>query len=155
MKSLLFKLLDLVLFFRPKDGTIIQRLYCVEAGPTHQKLVQVAFGGEPIETWYTFSGKVYRTREWPVKRTGFVLPWIESDPKVPWFDSYAGPKRDFHGSQQILLPSEIRRFPYLTVEFTRTGFRLLVRFGYLFKYDPNMKIKNLLNHSSACQLPPH
>lgn len=149
MKSILFKFLDLILFFRPKDGTIIQRLSCVEEGPTHQRLVPVGSSShiEATETWYTFSGRVYRTREWPVKRTGFVVPWTKSEPEVPWFDRYAGPKRDFHGSQKIYLPAKIRRFPYLTVEFTEKGFRLLIRCGYLVKYDPEMKIKNLLNQT--------
>lgn len=147
MKSLFFKFLDLVLFFRQKDGTVIQRLICVEEGPTHQRMIPSS-SHQACETWYTFSGRVYRSREWPVKKTGFVVPWTHSEPHVPWFDAYSGPKRDFHGSEKIRLPSKIKRFPYITVEFTEKGFRLLIRCGYLFKYNHDMKIINLLNHKT-------
>lgn len=152
MKSFLFKLLDLIIFFRPRDGTIIQRLSCVDRGPTHERMIQ-AKNGDFSETWYTFGGRVYRTRTWPVKRTGFVLPWTKCEPHVPWFHSYAGPKRDFHGSDTILVPSKIQRFPYLDIIFTQKGFSLCIKFGYLFKYHPNMKITNLIGQTTESSLP--
>lgn len=151
MKSFLFKLLDLIIFFRPKDGTIIQRLSCVDRGPTHERMVQVNDGGD--ETWYTFGGKIYRTRTWPVKKTGFVLPWTKCEPHVPWFHSYAGPKRDFHGSEEILLPLKIQKFPYLDIIFTQKGFSLKIMCGFLFKYSKPLKVTNLIGQTTETSLP--
>jgi hypothetical protein len=147
IRTILFSLIDLLIRIRPKDGTVVHRLKNVEG--TH-KWVPAGQSYVPdihTETWYTFGGKVYRTRIWPAKQTGFVIPWVRSEPEVPWFHEYAGPKRDFHGGP-VVVPSKIRRFPYPYIEFTGKGFRFTIGIGYLFQYDPEQKIINLLGLSS-------
>ena len=141
LKSILFSLIDLVISLRPRDGTIVNILR--EKSPGRWVQVQEAQPREGDEVWYTFSGRVYRTRKWPPEGSGFVIPWVRSSPPVPWFHAYAGPKRDFHG--EFVLPTRIRKFPYPCVEFTPKGFRLLVKTGYMFSYD-NVTLTNLLGH---------
>lgn len=130
--------------FRPKDGTVINSLRRVEGTNKWVPVRSLSSLSSPdVEIWYTFAGRVYRTRTWPVVKTGFVIPWIKSDPDVPWFYSYAGPKRDFHGSDPVL-PTRIRRFPSPHIECTGKGFRLTIGIGYLFEYG-KCKLTNLLN----------
>lgn len=149
LKGLFFKLIDVIMFFRPKDYTIVQKLTCIERGPTHQKMVPCVKGTDEI--WYTFGGKVYRTRTWPLKKTGFVVPWTKSSPELPWFRAYAGPKRDFHGNVPEPLPCKILRFPYPTVEFTNKGFSLKIKCGYLFKYHTPVNIISLFGTQKSIQ----
>jgi hypothetical protein len=146
IKSILFSLIDILIRLRPKDGTVINRLVKVQGTDRWVPLRALGSCETGTETWYTFGGKVYRTRTWPVKKTGFAIPWVRSDPMVPWFHAYAGPKKDFHGGP-IEVPSRIQRFPYPYVEFTGKGFRLTIKIGYLITYCPNTKILNLFGQT--------
>lgn len=151
IKSIFFSLIDILIRLRPKDGTIINRLRRVEGTDRWVPARAISSDGFCTETWYTFGGRVYRTRTWPAKKTGFVIPWVRSDPVVQWFHEYAGPKKDFHGGP-VEVPSKIQRFPYPYVEFTGKGFRLVIKIGYLITYCPNMKILNLFGHTPKIPL---
>ena len=143
LRSIIFSLIDLMIRLRPKNESVVQNLMRVEG--TNKWGPAASVVGAEIETWYTFEGKVYRTRTWPAKKTGFVIPLLKSDPDVPWFQAYAGPKRDFHGGP-LVLPTKIRRFPYPYIECTGKGFRFSIGIGYLFHYE-SCKVTNLLNQT--------
>ena len=146
LRSIFFSLIDLMIRLRPANGSIIHTLKRVKGTDRWVPVSSVFHPGAETETWYTFEGKVYRTRTWPVKKTGFVIPLLKSDPDVPWFQAYAGPKRDFHGGP-IVLPTKIRRFPYPYIECTGKGFRFSIGIGYIFQYDPHVKIINIFGQT--------
>jgi hypothetical protein len=145
LRSIIFSLIDLMIRFRPKDGTIVNSLRRVDGTNKWVPERLLSSMGTDTEIWYTFGGKVYRTRTWPVLKTGFVIPWIKSDPELKWFHSYAGPKRDFHGGP-LVLPTRIRRFPSPHIEFTGKGFRFSIGIGYLFEYGV-CTLTNILNQN--------
>lgn len=146
LRRILFSLLDLLISLRPYDNTIVNILREKSPG----RWVQVEGPPRPgDEIWYTFSGRTYRTRKWPLKSSGFVIPWVRSAPAVPWFHAYAGPKRDFHG--EFLLPTKIRKFPYPAVEFTPRGFRLCIKTGYMFDCE-TVTLTNLLGFQKQIQV---
>lgn len=134
---------------RPKNGSIVNYIKRIEGTDRWVPARSISSSSSEAEIWYTFEGKVYRTRTWPVIKTGFVIPWTKSSPEYPWFHSYAGPKRDFHGGKPVL-PSSIRRFPHPYIEFTRKGFRFGIGVGYLFRYD-ECTVTNMLNQTMSIQ----
>lgn len=148
LKRILFRLIDILISLRPPDGKIVNILREKSPGRWVQLLpTDIPRMGD--EVWYTFSGRVYRTRRWPLSKTGFVIPWVRSSPSVPWFHAYAGPKRDFHG--EFVLPTHVRMFPYPTVESTGQGFRLVIKAGYMFRYKP-VTLTNILGSQKQIQV---
>lgn len=135
IKELFFKLVDVIIFFKPDDMTTKQRFMYTD-------------GNECIE--YFYGSKVYRTLGTPsLPPSGFFLPIKEAvcDGKniTDLFKIYAGPKCNHVPDTGYIFK---RRKPKFTVKI---GPKLSFKFEIVYEKGPSktIHVKNILNQTSA------